>query len=383
MDSSTQPSEACSSTRRPAWHSQVPPLESQRKVSDYTIESRKKDASGADLFASEIAERFNSSRQAFLAMDKNKDGTIGKEELRERCQRWNIPLHAIDDILDKADVDDDGNLNFHEVAEMFGPNARYSTPSSTSSYQGPRNPMAMGISANEIADNYYGDAADCDPIIREPTLQDYVLRPRGKKMKFEYTAAEREAILQGAAGVKNGTYDAAPASPKISRGRKKFASSPTLHSRVAEVAFNRTDGAAGRTQACEHWHAMFQDASGLQSADNDRLVEAAGKKMVSQNQYGMVTQVVLNVMTGKADVANPSPTLKPVLYQNPAGIGQDTHPMAQRKRTGLGGMEVSQNTTAGNVIHSLQDTGPSLLNTTLRRYKEVDGRAGKLSCNFR
>jgi len=68
----------------------------------------------------EIAERFRSMQDAFLKVDANRDGRVSKDELRRMCKQWNIPMTEAERVLDEADFDDNGCLDFREFARRFG-----------------------------------------------------------------------------------------------------------------------------------------------------------------------------------------------------------------------------------------------------------------------
>jgi len=67
----------------------------------------------------EIAERFSSMQKAFLKLDANQDGRIGKKELISKCKDWNIPVSEAERAIAAADIDGDGMLDFNEFAQYF------------------------------------------------------------------------------------------------------------------------------------------------------------------------------------------------------------------------------------------------------------------------
>merc|ERR1719359_1904836 len=67
----------------------------------------------------EIAERFLSMQQAFLKMDANQDGRISKKELLTKCREWNIPTSEAERVVQEADLDMNGTLDFNEFAKRF------------------------------------------------------------------------------------------------------------------------------------------------------------------------------------------------------------------------------------------------------------------------
>eukprot|EP00929_Paragymnodinium_shiwhaense_P076663 TRINITY_DN3944_c0_g1_i2.p1 TRINITY_DN3944_c0_g1~~TRINITY_DN3944_c0_g1_i2.p1 ORF type:complete len:775 (-),score=220.41 TRINITY_DN3944_c0_g1_i2:314-2638(-) len=79
------------------------------------------DANCLTAMGIEIRERFTSMRKAFLKIDHNRDGRISKRELMEMCRDWNIPLSEAQRVVEAADLNDDGSLDFNEFAQRFDP----------------------------------------------------------------------------------------------------------------------------------------------------------------------------------------------------------------------------------------------------------------------
>merc|ERR1711920_702627 len=68
----------------------------------------------------EIHERFSSMQDAFLKLDSDKNGFVCKTELKDRCAEWNIPTSEAQRVINEADKDANGALDFDEFAKRFG-----------------------------------------------------------------------------------------------------------------------------------------------------------------------------------------------------------------------------------------------------------------------
>merc|ERR1719453_2604030 len=79
------------------------------------------DADALTAIGVEVKERFRDMRTAFLKMDQNRDGRISKKELMDLCRQWNIPGAEASRVLQAADLDHNGTLDFNEFAQRFDP----------------------------------------------------------------------------------------------------------------------------------------------------------------------------------------------------------------------------------------------------------------------
>jgi len=81
------------------------------------------DSMGMTLMGIEVQERFSSMQDAFLKIDKNRDGRVSRDELRSLCKKWNLPMGEAERVLNSTDTDADGTLDFNEFVERFNPSA--------------------------------------------------------------------------------------------------------------------------------------------------------------------------------------------------------------------------------------------------------------------
>jgi len=79
------------------------------------------DADALTPIGIEVKERFKSMRQAFLKMDQNRDGRITGREILSMCRQWNIPTAEAERVLQAADIDNNGTLDFNEFCQRFDP----------------------------------------------------------------------------------------------------------------------------------------------------------------------------------------------------------------------------------------------------------------------
>lgn len=79
------------------------------------------DSLGRTALGIEIKERFSSMRDAFLKLDRNFDGRITAKEIRSLCREWNIPGSEAERVIEAADLDANGTLDFDEFAKRFDP----------------------------------------------------------------------------------------------------------------------------------------------------------------------------------------------------------------------------------------------------------------------
>ena len=63
----------------------------------------------------EIQERFKvmCHTSAFRDLDRNHDGLISGDELRDACRRWNLPEASVDKVLRLFDRNGDGTIDFN------------------------------------------------------------------------------------------------------------------------------------------------------------------------------------------------------------------------------------------------------------------------------
>jgi len=68
-----------------------------------------------------IERHHKTMHDAFLAMDKDRNGRLDKDEVRRALLNWNMPLapHEVDAIFATADVDNNGTIDWQEFAEAF------------------------------------------------------------------------------------------------------------------------------------------------------------------------------------------------------------------------------------------------------------------------
>jgi len=85
------------------------------------MSSENEDSLGNTMLGTEIKERFHSMRTAFLKLDKDRDGRLTVAEIRKMCKEWNIPMSEADRVLDCADINENGTLDFNEFAQRFDP----------------------------------------------------------------------------------------------------------------------------------------------------------------------------------------------------------------------------------------------------------------------
>jgi len=106
----------------------------------------------------EIAERFLSMQQAFLKMDANQDGRISKKELLTKCREWNIPTSEAERVVQEADLDMNGTLDFNEFAKRFNSAipTRPKTGSRPSSRGPPERPSSRGPKRTSFASDTKG-----------------------------------------------------------------------------------------------------------------------------------------------------------------------------------------------------------------------------------
>merc|ERR1711981_1521455 len=55
-----------------------------------------------------------------LKLDADKDGFVSQSELRDRCIEWHIPTSEAQRVIDEADRDAVGALDFDMFAKRFG-----------------------------------------------------------------------------------------------------------------------------------------------------------------------------------------------------------------------------------------------------------------------
>lgn len=68
-----------------------------------------------------ITRHHKTMQQAFLAMDKDRNGRIDRDEIRTALTNWNMPPapHEVDAIFSACDLNGDGSIDWQEFVEAF------------------------------------------------------------------------------------------------------------------------------------------------------------------------------------------------------------------------------------------------------------------------
>jgi Ca2+-binding EF-hand superfamily protein len=152
------------------------------------------DSDGQTRIGIEIKERFNDMRTAFLNLDLNFDGRLTRDELLVACRKWNIPVSEAQRVINCADVDENGYLDFDEFAKRFDP-----TGSMTADDEEIVRLYQQGVMANEspikLSGVYHGTSTT-EPLVDEAAL----LRTdnadlRGRLARCMRKVADLEATL--------------------------------------------------------------------------------------------------------------------------------------------------------------------------------------------
>ena len=76
-----------------------------------------------DSVRSFVLRKFRNLREAFLAIDRNRNGYITVEELRPQLLRWNLPLFsdeaALEVFCNSMDLRGDNKINYHDFVRVM------------------------------------------------------------------------------------------------------------------------------------------------------------------------------------------------------------------------------------------------------------------------
>lgn len=120
----------------PGGFGQLPPLRKNRRVATVsglsgpiTVETMKQEGGPRDedveywfkIMQEKMTTRFSELRRAFRTLDEDASGSLDREEFKQVLTMFNlgIPDQVMDKLIDLADFDGDGTINYAEFARIF------------------------------------------------------------------------------------------------------------------------------------------------------------------------------------------------------------------------------------------------------------------------
>lgn len=197
----------------------------------------------------------------------------------------------------------------------------------------------------------------------EPNIASHIRETK----KIFYGEEDKEEQRRGAAGALTHHQACADEHFTGDRGKKFLSNSPTSHSCLHEVLFNRTDSSSPVFDV--NYQAMFQDCGGLTSLEIDKRKKAESKQCVHALHAGDLHDLVFR---GDMDDAHHIDPQIRKMYANAAGVGKSIENGRKKSAQGM------NETQVGDLIYN-QSLKMNQFEAGHAATKETEKRAGKLS----